>query len=270
MSALALDAARGPVGAYAAASVVAHVLLRLLPDLQPLLLLVPGYTVTRPWQLLTCVVCEPSLPILALGVAALALIHRAWEARELSRFLLLVGVLTACASWLAMVLLYILFRNERFLFTAVGGVDGAIAAAAVALKQQQLSGRIGSRGALSLIAAHAPSLALCSTCALVLLGLTFPAERLLLSAHGILISWGYLRYYQPQPGGCGDGSAAFAFAYLFPSPVRPPPLSFDRGSSLLLRDQEGCCRGLAGISPTRPPRARPATASAPGVSVSVE
>ena len=31
-----------------------------------------------------------------------------------------------------------------------------------------------------------------------------------------------------------------------------------------------CCCGLAGMSPTRPLRARPATAHAPGVSVSVE
>ena len=223
-SALALGAARGPVGAYAAACVTAHLLLRLLPDLQPVLLLVPGYTVTRPWQLLTCGVCEPSLPILAAGVAALALIHRAWDARELSRFLLVVSVLQACATWLAMVLLYILFRNERFLFSAVGGVDAAIAAAAVALKQQQLSGRISSRGTLPLAAAHAPSLALCWTCALVVLGLALPAERLLFSMHGMLISWGYLRYYQPQPGGSGDGSAAFAFAYLFPAPVRQPLL----------------------------------------------
>ena len=39
-----------------------------------------------------------------------------WGDREATRFVLLVNVLQACASWLCMIILYVLFREEVFLF----------------------------------------------------------------------------------------------------------------------------------------------------------
>ena len=104
--------------------------------------LVPGTTMVIPFQLITCGLFDDSLPNLLLGVPVLvytgSILHARWGAVELARFLAVANVLMACLSWLSMIVLYVLFRDEHFLFARLGGVSGALGALAVALRQQAL------------------------------------------------------------------------------------------------------------------------------------
>eukprot|EP00966_Prymnesium_polylepis_P282045 6517656-Prymnesium_polylepis.1 len=113
--------------------VVGHLVLRILPDdLATGIFLVPGYTITRPWQVVTAGYFDDSLLNVALAVPVLLYcgqrLRSTWGDRELARFVLLVNLLQACATWIVMILLYIVFRAEHFLFARLGGVTGMIAA----------------------------------------------------------------------------------------------------------------------------------------------
>ena len=99
---------------------VCYLALKLFPDLSGVFFLVPGATITRPWQVLTAGYFEDSSFNLLLGVSAVlgvgALLKSSWGGHELLRFVLLINTLQACATWVAMIVLYILFRSEHFLF----------------------------------------------------------------------------------------------------------------------------------------------------------
>ena len=192
------------VPAIAATLAVAHLAIRFAPSLHFVLHLVPGHAPTHPYQLVTAGLVEDSLPSVALAIAALVMGHKllratSWTTREFLRYLLIVDVLQAAATNCAMFVLYIIFREERFLFSHIGGIDWLITAVAVALKQQQLRGVLASpplpQGA-ALAVAHAPLLALAWTTTSLLAGIADPAERLLFCVHGLAFSWAYLRFYQ--------------------------------------------------------------------------
>ena len=118
--------------------------------------LVPGYTVTRPWQVVTANLFEDSSPNLVAALvcvcAASALLLPRWGEAELARFLLLTSTLQACVSWACMVGLYILFRSEHFLFAQLGGLTGLLGSLSVAFAQVSSDGP-GPHKALAL--AHA-------------------------------------------------------------------------------------------------------------------
>uniref|UniRef100_A0A7S4AXP8 Mannosyltransferase n=2 Tax=Chrysotila carterae TaxID=13221 RepID=A0A7S4AXP8_CHRCT len=69
---------------------------------------------------------------------------------------------------------------------------------------------------------HAPLLALGWSALLLAFTHAGPPDELLFSLHGVLVGWGYLRYYQPTEHGMGDSREAFEFAALFPPSLRPP------------------------------------------------
>ena len=100
-----------------------HLLLRIFPDLETVFLLVPGHTMTRPWQVLTAGYCEDALVGLLAGVGVLLaaghVLARAWGSHELLRFVLLTNAVQASLTWVCMIALYILFREEHFLFVSV-------------------------------------------------------------------------------------------------------------------------------------------------------
>ena len=118
-----------------------HLLLRLASAdwLANGVFLVPGYTVTRPWQVVTANLFEDSSPNLVAALvcvcAASALLLPRWGEAELARFLLLTSTLQACVSWACMVGLYILFRSEHFLFAQLGGLTGLLGSLSVAFAQ---------------------------------------------------------------------------------------------------------------------------------------
>lgn len=220
--------------------VVASLLLRIFPDLQTVFFLVPGHTTTRPWQVLSAGYFEDSFLNLLLGLAALlgcgVLLRPIWGGRELLRFVVLANALQGCMTWVGMIVLYILFREEHFLFARLGGVSGLIGALSVAAKQYAsgdaslalplvaTGGASPALGSLVLPAlAHAPSIALAWTVLILLCTHSGPPDELLFSLNGIFAAWAYLRYYQPREAGvAGDPSSGFAFACLFPQPLQPP------------------------------------------------
>ena len=150
------------------------------------------------------------------------------------RFIVLTNLLQGCATWIAMITLYILFREEHFLFARLGGLTGIIGGLSVALKQCALSNGLtlplvdslrdpGAAQFASQCMAHAPLLALAWAAVVLLCTHSGPPDELLFAANGILFGWAYLRYYQPREAGMfGDPSEGFAFARLFPAPVQPP------------------------------------------------
>ena len=125
-----------------------HLLLRLSDDLPVVLFLQPASTVIRPQQVATAGLFEDSAPNLLVVVVALLYSARAlqpeWGDRECIRFIVLVNVLHGCASWLCMVLLYVLFREEHYLFARLGGGAGLLGALSVAIKQQVVQGKLPS------------------------------------------------------------------------------------------------------------------------------
>jgi hypothetical protein len=106
---------------------VASLLLRILPDLEAFFFLVPGSTITRPWQVLTCGYFEDAAVNLLIGVAALVgcamLLRDSWGEEEFLRFVVLTNGLQGCATWVCMIVLYILFRSEHFLFVRAACPD---------------------------------------------------------------------------------------------------------------------------------------------------
>ena len=111
-----------PERALSGGLVAVHLLLRVFPDLETIFLLVPGHTMTRPWQVLTAGYCEDALVSLLAGVGVLLVagrsLARAWGNHELLRFVLLTNAAQACLTWVCMIVLYILFREEHFLFVS--------------------------------------------------------------------------------------------------------------------------------------------------------
>ena len=107
-------------GCIGGALLFGHLLLRVAPSLSDYLFLIPGSTITRPHQLLFAGFLDDSVFNVLLAVPLLLYsgkrLQSAWGERELLRYVLLVNLLMACASWVAMIALYILFRSEHFLF----------------------------------------------------------------------------------------------------------------------------------------------------------
>jgi hypothetical protein len=243
-----------PVAGLAGALFVLHVVGKWLNPTH--VFLVPGTTMVIPFQLITCGLFDDSLPNLLLGVPVLvytgSILHARWGAVELARFLAVANVLMACLSWLSMIVLYVLFRDEHFLFARLGGVSGALGALAVALRQQALRAPPPPAGAApspaALLAPHAPALQLAASAALLVVAHAGPPDELLFAVHGLFVGWLYLRYYQPQPSGAwGDASDAFAFAALFPPAVQPPLRALGR-VTFGVASACGCCP-LSGWAP---------------------
>ena len=224
--------ARFPMPAIVLSAVLtlAHLTLRMTDWPSGVLFLQPANTVTRPHQVLTAGLFEDSAPSLLVAVPALLLSAKVlapeWGDRETVRFLVLVNVLHACATWLSMILLYVLFREEHFLFARLSGCGGLLGGLAVAVKQQVVQGKLRVDEQPAWVGAalsHVVVLHLgWSVLALTLLR-AGPPDELLLATNGVIAAWAYLRFYQPRAGGAaGDASPGFSFAALFPGPVQPP------------------------------------------------
>lgn len=250
-----MDVSKHPLAAgLGGGIVVCALLLRIFPDLETVFFMVPGMSITRPWQVVTAGYFEDSGINLGVGLAALAggalLLHAEWGDREFLKYILLTNGVQGCCSWVGMIILYILFRSEHFLFARLGGVSGILGALAVAAKQHSLRRAAGLPLPTSLIApgspvpaavstalAHAPTLVLAWSTLVLLTTHAGPPDELLFAINGLLCGWLYLRYYQPSrraDGACGDASSAFALAELFPPPLQPPVRVLSQASFLVL------------------------------------
>ena len=109
-----------PVEGLALGLGLGYVLLHIFPALDSIVFLVPGHTMTRPWQVLTAGFFEDAIANLVAGGAAMVgmgrLLQKAWGVEETLRFVLLTNVAQAILTWVCMIILYVLFRSEHFLF----------------------------------------------------------------------------------------------------------------------------------------------------------
>lgn len=126
MSVLNMDALlASPVTlAFSGLILFGHLLTRLLSEeLASGLYLEPGNTVTKPWQVLTAGFFDDSLLSVLVTVPMLMYcgtrLRDTWGDREVACFVVLVNVLQTCATWVVMMILYILFRSEHFLFVCL-------------------------------------------------------------------------------------------------------------------------------------------------------
>lgn len=225
---------------------IGYILLHLLPDsLAGIFCLVPGNTITRPWQVVTSGFFEDTFLNLVVAIALLwcasKLLRPGWGDcggdHELLRFVVVVNALQGCLTWVNMIVLYILFRSEHFLFAQMGGATGLISGLSVAFRQYALQqgmslplyssmAQSGSHHlpplAVTFALLHAPTLAFVWSLLGLLILDSGPPDQILMAFNGALVAWGYLRYYQVRENGtAGDASAAFKFALLFPPPLHP-------------------------------------------------
>ncbi|KAJ2355083.1 hypothetical protein GGF43_002896 [Coemansia sp. RSA 2618] len=185
----------------------------------------PGTLARYPWTLATSVVTESNVVGLVWGVLALcsvgSFLERQWGTRGYAQFVLVVGVVPALTSVLAVVALYAVRGKAELLYaTRVGGLAGLVSGFTVGLKQlvpdynvKLLRGAVGFRvndlpGVYTLVAP-------------ILFTLLGDLGSVLLVNIGFVEAFVYLRFYKRTGSVRGDRSEAFAFTTFFPEFARP-------------------------------------------------
>ncbi|UNI20104.1 hypothetical protein JDV02_006228 [Purpureocillium takamizusanense] len=200
----------------------------------PYLTLVPQLSLVYPWTFLTSALVEGN--VFTLAIAGLTLYHggryleRAWSSAELAKFVVLVCLVPNVLTFLVMILLFSLTRNESWTLAVISGTVSLQISFLVAFSQLVPAHTVTLfRGILSL---RVPRFPLVYMGVVTLLSLTPLLSRAAfwLALFGLLTSWTYLRFYKTifpdldssQPASLrGDASETFAFAEFFPSPVKP-------------------------------------------------
>eukprot|EP00967_Tisochrysis_lutea_P145629 scaffold273695_cov31-Tisochrysis_lutea.AAC.1 len=204
-------------------------------------------------MILTSNLFDDSFPNLVFALVVILgssfLLIEQWGEVEAGRYLLLVGVLQASFSWVAMVTLYILFREHHFLFARLAGLSGLVGGLSVAVAQQIMVAPSSVPAQLVIPLRYAPLCAFSWSLVLLLFVHAGPPDEIFFCAFGILSGWTYLRYYQPKPGDSflrpavptGDSSDSFSFASLWPPAVQPPMRLV---GTALYGVLSSCCCGL--------------------------
>ncbi|KAH6656312.1 eukaryotic integral membrane protein-domain-containing protein [Truncatella angustata] len=199
------------------------------------LTLVPQLSLFYPWVFVTTTLVENN--IFTLGLAGLTIfqggryLERAWSSREFAKFLLVVSLIPNALSFLFLIIMFTLTRNERWTLTTISGTVPLQISFLVAFSQLVPAHTVTLfRGILSM---RVPRFPLVHLGVVTVLWLTpiFTIAHLLLAIFGLLTSWTYLRFFKAvfpdldssQPTALrGDASETFAFARFFPGPMRPP------------------------------------------------
>ncbi|KAK9778694.1 putative Rhomboid-like protein 19 [Seiridium cardinale] len=197
------------------------------------LTLVPQLSLFYPWTFVTTTLVENN--IFTLAIAGLTLfqggryLERAWSSREFAKFLLVTSLVPNALSFLFLVIMFTLTRNERWTLTTVSGTISLQISFLVAFSQLVPAHTVTLfRGILSM---RVPRFPLIHLGVVTLLSITpiLTVASLLLAIFGLLTSWTYLRFYKTvfpdldssQPTAMrGDASETFAFAEFFPNPVK--------------------------------------------------
>ncbi|KAI2632082.1 eukaryotic integral membrane protein-domain-containing protein [Hypoxylon sp. NC1633] len=196
--------------------------------------LIPQLSLFYPWTFLTATLVENN--IFTLAIAGFTLYHggryleRAWSSRELAKFLLVASLIPNTLTFLVLVTLFTVTRDESWTLTTIAGTIPVQISFLVAFSQLVPAHTVTLfRGVLSLRVPRFPLLYIGLVFVLSLTPLLSSAS-LLLALFGLLASWTYLRFYKAvfpdldssQPTSMrGDASETFAFAEFFPGPVKP-------------------------------------------------
>lgn len=151
------------------------------------------------------------------------LIEPLWGALEMMTFFGIVNLGVAVISAIFYLMLYFCTNNTDLLFDVhIHGLSGYIAGVTVAVKQimpdhilvKTPIGKITNRNIPLMVWTLSLAFWLCG-----LLEGTHPTMFL----SGLLVSWGYLRFYQRHNNGSrGDMADNFCFASFFPNVLQPP------------------------------------------------
>ncbi|KAI0385383.1 DUF1751-domain-containing protein [Hypomontagnella monticulosa] len=198
------------------------------------LTLIPQLSLFYPWTFLTATLVENN--IFTLAIAGLTLYHggryleRAWSSREFAKFLLVASLIPNTLTFLVLVTLFTITRNESWTLTTIAGTIPLQISFLVAFSQLVPAHTVTLfRGVLSLRVPRFPLIYIGLVSVLSLTPLLTSAS-LLLALFGLLASWTYLRFYKTvfpdldssQPTSMrGDASETFAFSEFFPGPVKP-------------------------------------------------
>ncbi|OTA57208.1 rhomboid family protein [Hypoxylon sp. EC38] len=198
------------------------------------LTLIPQLSLFYPWTFLSATLVENN--IFTLGIALLTLYHggkyleRAWSSREFAKFLLVASLIPNTLTFLVLVSLFTITRNEDWTLMTIAGTIPLQISFLVAFSQLVPAHTVTLfRGVISL---RVPRFPLLYIGVVTILSITplLTSASLLLAIFGLLASWTYLRFFKTvfpdldssQPASLrGDASETFAFAEFFPGPLKP-------------------------------------------------
>uniref|UniRef100_A0A7S0RHA0 Transmembrane protein 115 n=1 Tax=Pyramimonas obovata TaxID=1411642 RepID=A0A7S0RHA0_9CHLO len=209
--------------------VCGYVLYFLFPSSALTLALIPDRTLPGVWNLVTAGFFEMSLISVCFDTAALMLLGRTvepiWGAGEFVKYIMVVNVGAGFATFMSMYTLYVITRDNFYLYAKFGGFHGVIAGLLVAVKQLIPEEELGP-AAIPYLRLRAKRLLGLYVLGATLLCIVSGGQHHHIGFYfftllGCYIGWLYLRFFQVTPAGVGDPSAEFAFHMLFPEPVQP-------------------------------------------------
>ncbi|KAL5990685.1 Rhomboid-like protein 19 [Asimina triloba] len=203
--------------------VFGYAVLQIFPSAVSYLALIPAKTLPFAWTLVTAGYIEHSLWEVLVNIVGLLFIGKLlepiWGSKEFFKFVVVVNFFTSVCIFITAIALYLITRQESYIYTPLCGFHGVLSGLLVGINQiipdQEL-------GVLKIKAKWVPSLIV-----LVAIGTSFltedSASYLPTLILGTYMSWIYLRYFQqkPETNLRGDPSDDFAFSTFFPDSVRP-------------------------------------------------
>jgi len=207
------------------------------------LALVPGYTISDiyVWNIVTAGFFNKFLLSSLFDSAILVIFGKnlepIWGSKEFLKFIMIINLLIGASTFLVVIILYIILRDENLLFAEVFGFSGMLASFSVAMKQLMPENQLPMLCGLRI--KHLPALSLVFSIFLLSKPLL-----ILFVLFGIIYGWIYLRFYQNKGNNIvGDMSDQFSFASFFPEPIQPTISTFSNFVFNLLR-KCGCCKGV--------------------------
>ncbi|XP_037070367.1 transmembrane protein 115-like [Pollicipes pollicipes] len=149
------------------------------------------------------------------------LLEPLWGGNEMLLFFLVVNVLVAVLSGFFYLFLYMCTFNTDLLFHVhIHGLAGYIAGCSVAVKQI-MPDHVVIRAPIKITNRNVPLILVLFSILLYIIGAVEGSYATMFTL-GFVISWTYLRFYQPHSNGTkGDMAEGFAFAKFFPNVLQP-------------------------------------------------
>ncbi|XP_075236672.1 transmembrane protein 115 [Lycorma delicatula] len=214
-----------------------------------LLSITPGYLLPPAFRIWTAFTfCfleihfwEVCVDVITVGLCG-KLIEPLWGQMEIMTFFAIVNIGVAVLSAFLYLFLYMCTFNTDLLFDIhIHGLAGYIAGLSVAVKQIMPDHPIVKTPLGKLSNRNIPLCLLTISFILWLIGLSEGTNPTMFLS-GLLVSWMYLRFFQPHSNGSkGDMADSFTFASFFPN-VLQPPIGIMSNTIYSMMVRAGLCR----------------------------